>query len=113
MTENTQDFSKFGYRELAMAGELLTKYSDNPNVIDGNGIHIEFNPNSGNVFIVDEDFNVAMMNGDVLEQWFNCPYCGHEGFLEEMDHEPQNNECTRYLKEIGVIKEEEEEEEGS
>lgn len=102
MTENTQDLSKFGYRELGMAGELLTAYSENPGVLDGDEIHIEFNPNSGTVFLVDEDFNVAMMNGDKLEQWYYCPYCGHEGFLEDMDHEPEHSECIEYMEQIGV-----------
>ena len=52
-----------------------------------------------------------MMNGDKLETWYNCPYCGHEGFKEDMEHEPHNSECTRYLKEIGVISKENDEDE--
>jgi len=106
MEGNTQDFGKFGYIELAEAGKLLTEYANNPNVLEGDGIKVEFNPNSGNVFLVDEDFNVAMMNGDTLERWYNCPYCGHEGFLEDMDHEPKDHECIDYMEEIGVIKDE-------
>lgn len=81
--ENTQDLSKFGLVELDEAGTLLKEYANNSSVLDGSEVHVEFNPNSGNVFLVDEEYNVAMMNGDTLELWYSCPYCGHEGFLEE------------------------------
>ena len=99
---NTQDMSKFGYRELDMAGDLLKAYkgeNDNTRFL-GDGVKVEFNPNSGNVFLVDEDYNVAMMNGDKLEDWFYCPVCGHEGFLDEMDHSEDNEECQEYLESI-------------
>ena len=102
MTDNTQDISKFGYRETRIAAELLNKYCDNPEIL-GDGIRVEFNPISGNVFLVDSDFKVAMMNGDNLEEFFICPYCGHEGFKEAMPHEPEDDECTEYLKQIGII----------
>ena len=110
---NTQDLSSFGYRELDMAGDLLKTYkqtSTSTNVkwkgIDktrffGEGVSVEFNPNSGNVFLVDEDYNVALMNGDNLEDFFSCPICGHEGFLEDMGHDKDNGECQEYLKDIG------------
>ena len=97
---NTQDLSKFGYIELDEAGTLLKAYADNPNVLEGSNINVEFNPNSGNVFLVDEDYNVAMMNGDDLELWYSCPICGHEGFLEDMKHNEDDEECQKYLKEI-------------
>ena len=46
----------------------------------------------GNVFLTDEDFNVAMMNGDTLDAWLFTPYEGHEGFLEDLinDLDPQD-----------------------
>jgi len=47
------------------------------------------------------------MNGNNLEIWYNCPYCGHEGFKEDMEHDFESSECIRYLIEIGVIEEEE------
>ena len=97
---NTQDLSKFGYIELDEAGTLLKAYADNPNVLDGSMINVEFNPNSGNVFLVDEDYNVAMMNGDNLELWYSCPICGHEGFLEDMEHGEDDDECQEYLESI-------------
>ena len=97
---NTQDLSEFGYEELDMTGTLLNAYADNPNVLDGSEINVEFNPNSGNVFLVDENYNVAMMNGDNLELFYSCPICGYEGFLNEMEHNPDNVECQEYLEQI-------------
>ena len=99
---NTQDLSKFGYREKDMAGDLLKAHCTNNDVTRylGDGVSVEFNPMSGNVFLVDEDYNVAMMNGDKLEDFFSCPICGHEGFLEEMVHGDDDEECQEYLKSI-------------
>ena len=109
MSDNTQDFSKFGYRELAIAGELLSAYKQDKDKTKflGDGIKIEFNPNSGNVFIVDEDYNVAMMCDDLLEDFFSCPQCGHEGFLEDMEHNLDHPECNEYLKSIGYFEDKE------
>lgn len=42
-----------------------------------------FNRNSGYVFLVNSEYQTAMMNGDKLEIWHNCPNCGHEGFSED------------------------------
>ena len=48
-------------------------------------------------FLTDEDFNVAMMSGDTLEQFHSCPECGGEGFAEDL---PDNECCQQYLKEV-------------
>lgn len=103
--DNTQDLSKFGYRELYMAGDLLKAYKTNKDKTHvfgryDSGVNVEFNPNSGNVFLVDSDYNVAMMNGHDLEDFFSCPICGHEGFLEDMKHGEDNPECLDYVLEI-------------
>lgn len=97
---NTQDLSEFGYIELDKAGTLLKAYVDNPYVLEGSNINVEFNPNSGDVFLIDECYNMAMMNGDNLELFYSCPVCGHEGFLEDMEHGEDDEECQEYLKKI-------------
>ncbi len=43
-----------------------------------------------------------MLNGDKLEPWYSCPYCGHEGFKSDMAHVPESSECSEYLKQIGI-----------
>jgi hypothetical protein len=99
------DLAQFGYRERKMAAELLTASVEQgfPEGFMDEGVTIAMNMNSGYVFLTNEDFDVAMMNGDKLETWHSCPYCGHEGFKEDMAHEPQAADCTEYLQQIGVV----------
>ena len=63
---------------------------------------IAFNTRSGCVFLANSEFEVVMMNGVTLEEWFNCLECGHEGFKEDMKHGEDSAECIDYLSEIGV-----------
>jgi hypothetical protein len=98
----TEDWNKFGQIEIEEAKELLSQIKD----IDAYGqIKVMFNMQSGCVFLTDEEYRTWMINNGKIEEWFNCPYCGHEGFLEDMNHEPEDKECTEYLKQIGAIKE--------
>jgi len=98
----TADISRFGGREIQEAIELLTAYMKQDTRWLGDGLTLNFNMDSGYVFLSDEDYNVGMMNRGELEQWFSCPYCGHEGFLEDMKHDPVNQDCTDYMEQIGV-----------
>lgn len=106
MDTNTQDLSKFGYVELAEAAKLLTAYCDPNQDTDflDEGIAIEFNSNSGCVFLIDQEYNVGMMNGDDLEQWLNCPECGEEGFLEDMKENGKDC-CWAWMLESGLVEE--------
>lgn len=83
MNDNTQDLSKFGYRELDMAADLLKALANGEGDFLNDGITLEFNPNSGNVFVYDEEFNTGMMNGDKFEQHYTCGECGAVGFAED------------------------------
>ena len=106
METYTEDLSKMGYRELDMVGDLLKAYKtdrDHTEFFDDDGVRPGFNTHSGYVFLTNNNYDVAMMNGWYLEDWFSCPYCGHEGFKEDMEHEPESEGCTEYLKEIGVV----------
>ena len=98
----TTDLAKFGSRERKMAEELLRAWRKQglPEDFYEEGVTITMNQNSGNIFLTNADYDVAMMNDDNLESFYNCPYCGHEGFLEDMEHEPEDEECSRYLEEI-------------
>ena len=90
----TTDLSEFGFRELSMAAELLTAYCAAPPDFMSDGVQIMMNKHIGSVFLTDEDFQVAMMNGDRLEQFYSCPECGAEGFAEDM---PDNECCQEWL----------------
>ena len=107
----TTDLSEFGWRERKMAAEILTASCEQglPEDFEDDAITIMMNRNSGNVFLTNSEFQVAMMNGEKLESFYSCPQCGHEGFKEDMEHDG-NAECARYLRDIGVTAETEEDE---
>lgn len=89
MNDNTQDLSKLGYREIDQLADLLKIYAANGSEFLGSGVVWEYNPNSDNLFLLDEDYNVGMINTETgkLEQWFTCSDCGAEGFKSELVHE--------------------------
>lgn len=97
MNENTRDFSFFGFIERQEASRLLgaigTHHDKTKNL--GDDVAVEFNPNSGNVFLVDGDCNVAMMNGNELETFYSCPQCGNEGFHgDDYEFETYEGYCS-------------------
>jgi hypothetical protein len=96
----TSDLSEFGYRELKIAGQLLSTLKtdkDKTRFID-EGLTVFFNKKSGYVFLSDENFNVAMMNGDILEDFINCPDCGNEALVSEFNAE--SDCCKEFLEAI-------------
>ena len=100
----TTDLAKFGSRERKMTEDLLKAWREQGLPIDfyDENVTIMMDTNSGNVFLTDSEYQVARMNGDRLESFYSCPYCGHKGFIEDMEHEPEDEKCTRYLEEIKV-----------
>ena len=101
----TTDFSQFGNRELGMAAELLTAYSENNltqlarDYFDNSEITVMMNQNSGNVFLTNSDYQVLMMNGDDLDLFIVTPYNGNEGFMNDLidEYEDMHNEDKEYL----------------
>lgn len=70
----------------------MSKLPDN---FDNTNVHPIMNQNSGYVFLTNEDYDVAMMNGDTLEKWHTCFNCGHEGFTEDFEHDPSDERMQR------------------
>lgn len=108
----TTDFSEFGNRERRMATELLNAWETQglPDDFWDDEVTIMMNFGSGNVFLTNSEFQVAMMNGNKLESFYVTPYEGHEGFkdeLQELDRESLNQDDIDFLVDIGVFKEEE------
>ena len=101
-TITTTDLSCFGWREKKMATELLDAMIEQglPNEFWDEEVTVMFNTHSGYVFITNSEFQVAMLNGNTLEMWHACPECGYEGFLEDMDHNPDDEYCQEYLRQI-------------
>lgn len=107
----TSDLSDFGYRELGIAGDLLTAYAENgaPENFDEDGLQIGFNRNSGYVFLFNSEYQTLMLTDDgKLEEWLYTPYAGHEGFLEDLVEEykayPEDwdEEDIEYLRDMGA-----------
>lgn len=95
----TTDLADFGFRELKMAAQLLTAWqtdADETTIFGHAGVRVMMNRGSGHVFLTDEDFNVAMMNGDTLEDWHVCGYCGEEGFAEDLFAEDSGHYRDRW-----------------
>lgn len=103
------DLSGFGYRELGILAELLNSYSDRKlsrvaEIRFGDLKTAGFNPNSGFVFLVDENYNCLMENGGELDLFISTPYEGKEGFLNELliEYSPDDlhREDVEYIREL-------------
>jgi hypothetical protein len=85
MNDNTRNLSKFGYRELDMAAELLEAIKNGlPEDFEDDGIAVEFNPNSGCVFLVNNNYQTAMVDEGKLYSFYSTPYEGLEGSFEDL-----------------------------
>lgn len=82
----TTNLSDFGYKELEMLEELLRAMREQglPEDFYNNEVHPMMNQISGNVFLTNSEYQVAMMNGDKLESFYTLSYHGREGFLDEL-----------------------------
>jgi hypothetical protein len=86
---NTQNLSQFGFREWDIASQLLHALAENNwnSEADGlgDGMHLEFNPQSTYVFLGDDKGNAVMLNQKKkLENWLSCGGCSEEGFRSEV-----------------------------
>ena len=80
----TEDLTKFGYRELDIAGDLLKAIKKGlPIDFDREGIKVGFNMNSGNVFLVNAEYQVAMVDDEGnLYSFYSSPYEGKKVLLK-------------------------------
>lgn len=82
----TTDLSKFGTRELAEVRNLLDAMLDQglPDDFYNSEVAPMFNQSSGYVFLINSEYQAAMMNGGKLESFYNSPYEGLEGFYDDL-----------------------------
>ena len=77
----------FGAWEIKQAAGLMQEYA-NGNVPDwfcNNGVTVEFNPNSGMVFLTNNDYQVLILdNNDCLVGFHFLGYYGYEGTAEDL-----------------------------
>ena len=101
----TTNLSDFGHREREMATDLLNAWRDQglPNDFDDIDVNIMMNFHSGNVFLTNAEYQVAMLNGDELQSFYTLPYSGNEGFLEDFEDYEQDDlhrDDWEYLQQI-------------
>lgn len=100
----TTDLSKFGYRELDMAGDLLKAIKNGlPDDFDDDGITVMMNQDSGDVFLTNSDYQVAMVGDDGnLYSWYYTPYEGLEGSFEDLaeQYNDMTAEDQEYMRDI-------------
>lgn len=82
----TTNLSDFGHRELEMLEELLQAMREQglPDDFYDNEVTPMMNQYSGNVFLTNSEYQVAMMNDDKLESFYTLSYSGSEGFIDEL-----------------------------
>ena len=104
----TTDLTDFGYRERKMAQELLEAWNngDLPEDFYDDKVEIMMNKNSGNVFLTNSDYQVAMINDGKLESFYNSPYNGLEGFFNELldEYSDMHEEDKEWFEELAKSK---------
>jgi hypothetical protein len=82
----TTNLADFGYREIKMARDLLDALVNNglPDDFSNDGVVLMMNQNSGNVFLTNEEFEVAMESDGKLYSFYTSPYEGREGSFEDL-----------------------------
>lgn len=92
----TTDLSDFSSDERYDLVQLLNawRYQGLPSDFYQDEVVPMMNKNSGNVFLTNSEYQVAMMNGNKLEIFHSCSNCGHEGFSDECQLNSDGcNEC--------------------
>lgn len=104
---------RFGAYELALAADLLRAYADAgegisnalPASFDDEGVYIDFNTQSGSVFLTNGYDALVLDDEHGLCKWYFSPYYGQEGILPELairmledDYRTDQLEDVEYLR---------------
>lgn len=95
----TTNLSDFGQRELIEVELLLKAMRINglPKDFENDEVHPMFNISSGNVFLTNSEYQVAMEDNGKLYSFYSCPVCGEEGSLEDIDGHSDDKECKEFV----------------
>lgn len=100
----TESFSDFGARERHMLTEIMNAWDKHglPDDFSDDNVRPAFNMNSGFVFLVNDDCQVAMMNGDKLESFYWTPYEGREGFFDDLieEYADMHRDDQEYMRDL-------------
>ena len=103
----TADFSDWGYRDIGDAATILELWSDQKLTrladyyFDNDGsITVNFNQNSGIVFLSNSDYQVLVESDGKLELFITTGWTGQEGTLDELADDADGSWEKDDLKEI-------------
>lgn len=106
-TENMADIMACP-RERRMVLEILQAWESGglPDDFDQTNVRFAFNKNSGNVFLVNDEYQVAMVEGICLESFYTSPYEGKEGFFTDLmsEYADMHREDQEWFREIAKQK---------
>ena len=84
--------------------EIITAYCEplrNKTKFFGKITEILHNLTYDNIFVLDEDYNCAMITHEGnLEEWITCPNCGGEAFLSEFKKECTDDCCREWFNDL-------------
>lgn len=81
------NLENFGNWEIEQAADLMREYANGnaPDWFSNDGVTVEFNPNSGMVFLTNSDYQVLIMGDDENLIGFHfLGYHGYEGTAEDL-----------------------------
>jgi len=103
MTSNLEDY---GYIELEELISILTAMKENglPDGFSREGVRPKFNQMSGSVYLVNDDFQVCMVDvtkeGEMeLHNYYECDACGQGGFREDLEVS-EDECCVHFIKSL-------------
>ncbi len=102
-TENLSDILA-NAREREMVRDILNAWGNHglPVDFDDEGVKIGFNRDSGNVFLINNQYECCLVVGDRLESFYCSPYQGIEGFFDELVEQylHMHHEDQEWLREV-------------
>jgi hypothetical protein len=86
---NQRDIYNFSEEAKIKIGPLMVAYGDpkrNMTIRLGRKVTIEWNPDSNWVFLINTNFQTAVLDSDLnLRDWWLCPNCSKENFKEVLE----------------------------
>jgi len=99
MTSNLEDYR---YTELEELISILTAMKENglPDGFSSEGVRPHFNQLSGSVYLVNDDFQVCLVDDDMkLHIYYECDACGQGGFRKDLEVS-EDECCVHFIKSL-------------
>lgn len=106
----TEDFADICScsRERQILIDIMRAWGDHglPDDFSDDKVRPAFNRNSGHVFLVNDDYQVAMLRDGRLESWYSCPYHGEEGFFDDLvrQYGQMHQEDQEYVRQLAEVR---------